>query len=116
MRTAAAPFSACGWCTVVSGGELVSAATVSSKPTTERSSGHPQPELGGGVDDGNGHLVAHRQHAGRAVGPDEDAAGDGGGLGAVVGAALDLDDRARVDAGVGDRRAVAGAGGARCRC
>ena len=49
IRTAAAPLSAWGWCTVVSGGSDAVAVEVSSNPVTERSDGHLQPERPGGL-------------------------------------------------------------------
>ena len=108
MRTAVAPFAACGWRTVVSGGVLVRAVEVSSKPTTDRSSGTRSPSWLAASIGGDGHLVAHREQTSWAVGSGQQLAHGGGREGAVVGDALDDGEPVRVEAGGGDGAAVAG--------
>ena len=66
-RAAALPLATKSCCTVVSAGRSRRASGESSKPTTDRSSGHPQPQLLGGVHDRGGHEVGEAQHRGRPV-------------------------------------------------
>ena len=71
--TAARPLSATSWCTVVSGGRLAAARTLSSKPT-RRDRRYLQAERLGGADRREGEVVGEADHAGGAVRPVEQGA------------------------------------------
>ena len=68
-RPAARPCSAAGCTIVVRSCGTIRSSAMPSKPTTLRSSGHPQPQLLGGLDHPGGQQVALRHDRGRSSHP-----------------------------------------------